>query len=52
MKVYGLSSYFIGEQEAENQGRTVVLGYASLTEEQIREGAGRLVRAWKTGPQA
>lgn len=52
VKVYGLSSYFIGEQEAENQGRTVVLGYASLTEEQIREGAGRLVRAWKTGPQA
>ena len=46
VKVYGLSSYFIGEPEKGEGSRTVILGYASLTEEEIREGAERLTRAW------
>lgn len=45
-RVYGLSSYFIGEPEKGNGSRTVLLGYASLTEKEILQGAERLKRAW------
>ena len=44
--VYGLSSYFIGEPEKGEGSRTVILGYASLTAEEIRRGAEGLVQAW------
>ncbi|HJC46655.1 MAG TPA: PLP-dependent aminotransferase family protein [Candidatus Lachnoclostridium pullistercoris] len=46
VRVYGLSSYYIGEPEEKKESRTVLLGYASLTEEQILDGAARLNRAW------
>ena len=43
--VCGLSRYYIGgEQPAESS--TVILGYANLSEEEIRSAARRLARAW------
>ncbi len=45
-KVYGLSSCFIGDPEKASGSRTVLLGYASLTKDEILQGADRLVRAW------
>lgn len=46
VKVYGLSAYFI-RQEQNHYPPTVILGYASLTIEQIQKGASQLLRAWK-----
>lgn len=49
VKVYGLSSYFIGgnqEDEAEEKPGTVMLGYANLSEEEIVTGVGLLGQAW------
>lgn len=46
VKVYGLSSYFIGEEQRRKESSSVILGYASLTEEEIEEGAARLKQAW------
>lgn len=43
IRVYGLSGFYIGKKETES--RTVILGYASLTEEKIREGAAALAEA-------
>ena len=48
VKVYGLSSYFI-HPEHNHRSATVVLGYASLNEDAIREGVGSLTRCWKKG---
>lgn len=45
VKVYGLSSYYI-HQHHNNRPSTVILGYAKLSEEQIREGVERLKDAW------
>lgn len=45
VKVYGLSAYFIGPYH-DGQSSTVVLGYANLSEEQIRDGIRRLKEAW------
>ena len=45
VRVYGLSGFFIHEEHAEKKN-TVVLGYARLDEEQIREGAGLLLKAF------
>ena len=45
VKVYGISGYYICPQEA-GQAGTVVLGYASLREEAIAEGAGLLAGCW------
>ncbi len=45
VKVYGLSRYFI-HPEYERYPDTVLLGYANLTEEKIREGCARLKAAW------
>ena len=45
VKVYGMSGYFIHE-EHNTYPSTVVLGFASLTEEEIRTGLGLLSRAW------
>lgn len=46
VKVYGLSSHFIHPCHG---GRlpTVLLGYANLSEEQIKRGAGLLFQAWQ-----
>ncbi|MDO4330133.1 MAG: PLP-dependent aminotransferase family protein [Lachnospiraceae bacterium] len=46
VKVYGLSRYFI-HPEHNQYPSTVVLGYANLTEEEIREGCRRLKEAWE-----
>lgn len=47
IRVYGLSSYFIKEMEQpEEMSQTVILGYANLTEEEIRRGVEVLVRVW------
>ena len=43
--VYGLSAYYIGDSPSINRS-TIVLGYARLTEEQIRQGIARLYAAW------
>lgn len=46
VRVYGLSSYFISE-DGKQDSSTLVLGYATLTQEEIEEGAGLLNEAWK-----
>lgn len=45
VRVYGLSGFYIGK-EAEKETKTVVLGYASLLESEIREGAKLLEKAF------
>ena len=46
VRVYGLSSYFI-HPELNHRPASMVLGYASLREEEIREGIRLLVSCWK-----
>ena len=46
MKVYGLSEYYVDGKEKE--GETVILlGYANMNEENIREAVKLLGEAWK-----
>ena len=45
VKVYGISGCFI-QPEANLLGSTVMLGYASLSEEEIRKGTKLLAKAW------
>ena len=48
VKVYPLSEYTIGESSSlKSRKPTVILGYATLTEEEIKEAVGRLVKAWR-----
>lgn len=44
VRIYGLSEYYIGEVGRRED--TVILGYANLSEEEIREGVGRLIEKW------
>jgi GntR family transcriptional regulator/MocR family aminotransferase len=44
VKVYGLSNYYIKDRNQENT--TIILGYASVLEEDIKEAVERLKRAW------
>lgn len=46
VKVYGLSSSFIHKHH-NNRPSTILLGYANLSEDQIKKGAGLLCEAWK-----
>ncbi len=46
VKVYGMSGYFIHE-EHNTYPPTIVLGYASLTEEEITRGLTLLAKAWE-----
>lgn len=46
VKVYGLSKYFI-YPEYHRYPSTVVLGYANLTEKEIRDGVERLRKGWE-----
>ena len=46
VKVYGLSSYYI-HQHHNNRPSTVILGYANLSEEQIKRGVELLCKAWE-----
>lgn len=45
VRVYPVSPYFMGELPEQYQG-IVLLGYATLTEEEIQEGVARLRGAW------
>lgn len=45
VRVYGLSAYFIHSHHNNNPS-TIVLGYANLTEEEIRNGVTLLKEAW------
>ena len=45
IRVYGMKDYRI-RQEAKGEA-TILLGYANLTETQIREAARLLIRCWK-----
>lgn len=49
VKVYGLSDYFIQtneNQRKEKEHATLILGYASLSEKEIKEAISRLKKAW------
>lgn len=46
--VYGLSRYYVGEAKLPDQA-TVILGYANLKEEEIREAVKHLKKAWLKG---
>lgn len=46
IRVYGLSDYIIGGKAKKP---TVLLGYANLSEEEIKEAAGILCGAWRSG---
>lgn len=51
VRVYGFSGYFIRQPKKVEQG-TVVLGYANLSEDEIRAGIALLSEAWKKGVDA
>lgn len=51
VRVYGLSSYYI-HPEHNRHPATVVLGYASLSMEQIERGAQLLLRCWDSSAAA
>ena len=44
IQVYGLSGYYVREKE---ETHTVILGYANLKEEAIREAVGLLKDVWR-----
>lgn len=46
VRVYGLSEFCVGEIAPRWKMDTVVLGYAALNKEQIREGMERLRKVW------
>lgn len=46
VRVYPLSEYTTGE-EKEKRKPAVLLGYATLTEQELEEAASRLIKAWK-----
>lgn len=45
VKVYGLSGYFVGTEGMRRED-TVILGYAKLSEDDIRNAVARLKEAW------
>ena len=45
IRVYGLSDYQI--RPGKEDQATILLGYANLTEGEIREAMGRLAEAWR-----
>jgi GntR family transcriptional regulator/MocR family aminotransferase len=46
VRVYGISGYYIHPEHIRMSG-TVVIGFANLSEEEMRDGAGRLVQCWR-----
>ena len=46
VRVYGLSEFCVGEIAPQWKADTVILGYASLKNEQIKEGMERLRSVW------
>lgn len=51
VRVYGLSEFCVGELPTDWNADTVILGYASLSHEQLTEGVKRLKKAWKVQQQ-
>ncbi|MEY8337457.1 PLP-dependent aminotransferase family protein [Lachnospiraceae bacterium 62-35] len=49
VKVYGMSSCLIEEADKEECESTVLLGYARLSEDEIKKGTALLKEAWKMG---
>ncbi len=47
VKVYGMSDFCVGQLPENWSADTVILGYASLSREQIVEGMERLRQAWR-----
>lgn len=47
VRIYDLTSFCVGELPKVWEANTVILGYASLSREQITEGVLRLKKAWK-----
>lgn len=48
VKVYGLSQYFVGDRkEPKKKGTVILLGYANMGEEKIREAVKLLAEAWE-----
>ncbi len=45
--VYGLSRYCVKEEKKQHDRATILLGYANMNEEAIREAAVLLERAWR-----
>ena len=45
IKVYGLSEYYV-ERKNEKPESVILLGYANMNEEKIKEAAGLLKKAW------
>lgn len=45
VRVYGLSGFYMGRKKEEEA--VLLLGYANLTEEEIRQAAARLRKCWK-----
>lgn len=43
IRVYGLSESYIAEK---NEAATIILGYAALSEQEIKKGIAELVKAW------
>lgn len=47
VKVYGLSEYFVEEDRRKKEkGAVILLGYANMGEDKIREAVHRLEKAW------
>ena len=48
VRVYGLSEYYVEEsRKREGQGAVILLGYANMGEDKIREAVKLLEKAWK-----
>ncbi|MBC5659750.1 PLP-dependent aminotransferase family protein [Anaerosacchariphilus sp. NSJ-68] len=48
IRIYPLSEYRAGEAEEKPGKPTVLLGYATLTEQELEKAAGELLRVWET----
>ena len=49
VKVQGLSGYYLAPSRISRQAPTLLMGYAQLSPEQIREAVGHLNRVWENG---
>ena len=47
VRVYGLSSFYVKDTGHETEEPVILLGYANMSEEKIREAAGLLGEAWR-----
>ena len=46
VKVYGLSEYYVGEKDREQNEAVILLGYANMSDEKILHAARLLDEAW------